>query len=99
MLGLARRPHRMSNVENEINTADNHPRTVAIVLLGLGLILALAAPCLSAFSLVAVFMIGSSPGVVIGYGKCGWRASITYAVAFGMALIVALVVFVQVFGR
>jgi hypothetical protein len=91
----------MAQGEEDGNPAEDdphYPRTVSLVMFSVGAILLFAAPCLSLFSLIAVFLIGSSAGLVIGHRKSGCGGAVAYALAFGVGIIVALVIVIQIFG-
>ncbi len=74
-----------------------------VTLFGLGLALTQSAPLLSRFSLIAVFVIACSAGIMFGRAKSRWWGSFALAFTFGAVLIVVFVALadalIDAFGR
>ena len=64
----------------------------AITVLSVGFALLRAAPFLSMFSLIGLFLVASTPGMVVGYIRKRWSGCIMYGCLSGTSLIVSLVV-------
>ena len=68
----------------------------AVTVCGVGLALMRVTPALSMFNLIAVFLVGASPGVLIGYAVNKWPGSVKGGIVSGGILIAFLIVLIQI---